>query len=73
MVDIGNIQVPTSFVVARHDKIVDIKDAAWTIKQMNEEYLRDVHEIDGGHGTFMVGNDMSYVNEVIAWIDEINQ
>jgi len=67
-VDLSKIAVPTAFVIAKDDIIADVTDVEWAVKQINPDYLKEVLEIQGGHGSFMAGHDMTYIQEIIKWI-----
>ena len=65
-IELGNIQTPTAMFVGSVDELGDPADARWARDQIKS--LAHYEEIQGGHLTFMVGNDMSYFNRVLDLI-----
>lgn len=50
-----------------------IEDSRQVRDQINKEVLVDYHEGEGGHASFMVGRDMSYMDRVIKLVMRFNR
>ena len=62
-IDLVRIQhVPVAMFVGKYDTLADKKDAEWTRDQIGDQVIH-YQEIDGGHMTFIVAEDMSWWTE----------
>jgi len=57
--------VPSAFFVARGDPLGDVQDATYANSKLAPGIQQHFEELDGGHMTFMVGKDTSYVGRMI--------
>lgn len=71
-VDLGNIDLPTAMFVGTADDLGDKLDCEWARDQIPEDALIHYEEIAAGHSTFMIGNDMSYFQNVLALLEQYN-
>ena len=56
--------VPIAMYVGSHDILVKTEDSRW-IRDKISSSLVDYEEIDGGHTTFMIGKNMTFVKSNI--------
>lgn len=70
IVDFSKINVPLAMFVAHSDELGDVQDNQLTKAKLNSKYLVHYEEILGGHTTFMIGKDTSYIQRMIGLIDE---
>ena len=67
MIDISKVNeagVPIGMYVGLHDILVKTEDSRW-IRDKIKDSLVDYVEINGGHTTFMIGKNMSFVKSNI--------
>lgn len=65
MVDFSKINVPTAMFVAKSDELGDQTDSMKTKSKLSSGILKHYEVIEGGHLTFMVGKDTSYITRMI--------
>ena len=60
--------------VGNEDDLGDTTDARWARDEINAggTALAFYTEIQGGHATFMVGKDMSYMDNVLSIVSKHN-
>jgi len=60
-------KVPITIFAAREDRFAGIKDAKWLFKELktNTHIWASFEVINGDHASFLIGEDMSYMDRVI--------
>lgn len=69
LVDVSKITVPSAFFVAKKDPLGEPTDAYTASLKMGSN-IKHFEYIEGGHITFLVGKDTSYVGRVINLIKQ---
>lgn len=69
LVDVSLIEVPSAFFVAQTDPLGDQTDA-YTASLKEGYYSKHYEVISGGHSSFLVGKDMSFMGRVINLINQ---
>ena len=73
MVDFSKINVPTAMFVADEDELGDLTDASYTRQKMQKNVMKHFEVIHGGHMTFMVGRDVSYLKNMLSLVDQYSK
>jgi len=68
-VELGKITLPTAMFVGSQDDLGDVKDNRWAKSQMGPA-LKYYQEVSGGHATFLVGNEVAYLDKVLSLVAE---
>lgn len=70
MIDFSAINVPVAMFVANSDELGDPIDAMSTRDKLSPGIMKHYETQAGGHLTFMVGKDTSYITRMIELINQ---
>ena len=67
--------LPIAMFVGKEDDLGDPTDAGWARDQINSGGKGNLvlyKEIEAGHASFMIGQDMTYVDEMLTLVEKYN-
>jgi len=67
MIPIDNIKTPIAMFMAENDQLATMSDAEW-LKETIGQPVFNFQTIEGGHNTFFLGKDMTWLKEDVVEI-----